>query len=295
MDKIRSMTGYGKGACNDGVRSITAEIKTINNRYSDINVKTPRTLRMFEDTARRLVKNTITRGRIDVFLGLEYISVSDTVITPNVALAKEYKNAILKIKEELELSDEPRLDTIIKFQDVLVAVENEEDEKLIEKSVEAAINEALEKLVLMREKEGEQLKLDVLNGVNTVRELVGEIKKRSATLVAEYKDKLEVRVKELLGANHQLDENRLYNEIVYYSDKTDVNEELTRLDSHILQIEATLEEGGAIGKKLDFIIQEANREINTIGSKVGNIEITKFVIEVKNTLEKIREQIQNIE
>ncbi len=176
----------------------------------------------------------------------------------------------------MQLNDDVRLDTIIKFQDVLVAKENSEDEDELRVCVENAINNAIDKLISMRENEGEQLKLDVLSGVDKIKALTKEIKIYSATLVEEYKEKLELRITELLGSKYELDENRLYNEIVFYSDKSDINEELIRLDSHILQIEATLSEGGAVGRKLDFIIQEANREINTVGSKIGNLDITKF-------------------
>ena len=295
MENIRSMTGYGKGEHNDGVRNIIAEIKTINNRYSDINIKTPRHLRFYEDNIRKLVKNSISRGRIDVYLNIEYISESDTVIAPNLTLANQYKNAINEIKEALQLNDEVRLDTIIKFQDVLVAKEKSEDEDELSICVEKSIKNAIEKLLSMRENEGEQLKNDVISGVEKIKILSKEIKTYSSTLVQEYKDKLENRINELLGSKYELDENRLYNEIVFYSDKSDINEELIRLDSHILQLENTLNEGGAVGRKLDFIIQEANREINTIGSKIGNLDVTKNVIEVKNILEKIREQVQNIE
>ncbi len=295
MENIRSMTGYGKGEYNDGVRNIIAEIKTINNRYSDINIKTPRHLRFYEDNIRKLVKNSISRGRIDVYLNIEYISESDTVIAPNLTLAKQYKSAINEIKEALQLNDDVRLDTIIKFQDVLVAKENSEDENELSIWVENSIKNAIEKLLSMRENEGEQLKNDVLSGVEKIKILSKEIKTYSSTLVQEYKDKLENRINELLGSKYELDENRLYNEIVFYSDKSDINEELIRLDSHILQLENTLNDGGAVGRKLDFIIQEANREINTIGSKIGNLDVTKNVIEVKNILEKIREQVQNIE
>lgn len=295
MEKIRSMTGYGKGEYNDGVKNIIAEIKTINNRYSDINIKTPRHLRFYEDNIRKIVKNSISRGRIDVYLNIEYISESDTIIAPNLNLAMQYKNAIDEVKNTLGLSDDARLDTIIKFQDVLVARDNSQDEEKLAINVENAVKNAIEKLLSMREVEGEQLKNDILNGVEKIKALADDIKLNSSDLVEEYKEKLENRIKELLGGKYDLDENRLYNEIAFYADKSDINEELIRLNSHILQIENTLVEGGAIGKKLDFIIQEANREINTIGSKIGNLDITKNVIEVKNILEKIREQIQNIE
>lgn len=295
MENIRSMTGYGKGECNDGKRNIIAEIKTINNRYSDINIKTPRHLRFFEDNIRKIVKNNVFRGRIDVYLNIEYISESDTIIAPNLTLAKQYKTAITDIKNALELNDDVRLDTIIKFQDVLVARENSDDEDELSNCVENAIKNAIEKLLSMRENEGEQLKQDVLSGVERIKVLTKEIKSYSSTLVEEYKQKLELRISELLGSKYELDENRLYNEIVFYSDKSDINEELIRLDSHILQLQSTINEGGTVGRKLDFILQEANREINTIGSKIGNLDITKNVIEVKNILEKIREQVQNIE
>jgi uncharacterized protein (TIGR00255 family) len=295
MENIRSMTGYGKGEYNDGIRNIIAEIKTINNRYSDINIKAPRHLRFFEDNIRKIIKKSILRGRVDIFLNIEYISESATVIAPNLTLAKQYKDSIDEIKDNLNLDDEVRLDTIIKFQDVLVAKENTDDENELKICVEKAIYKAIEKLLAMRENEGKQLRVDVLNGIESIKKLISEIQKYSTTLVEDYKVKLEARIKELLGTKYELDENRLYNEIVFYSDKSDINEEIIRLESHISQLESTIASGGAVGRKLDFILQEANREINTIGSKIGNLDITKNVIEVKNVLEKIREQVQNIE
>ncbi len=295
MGRIRSMTGYGKGEHNDGKKNIIAEIKTINNRYSDINIKAPKHLRPYEENIRKIIKNQVSRGRVDVFFNIEYIKESETVITADLNLAKQYKNAILAIKEELNLNDEPRLDTIIKFQDVLMAKDVSADEDELKKCVDCAVEMALNKLLLMRENEGKQLKDDILIGIDKMMVSVQEIKIFSSKLVYEYKERLEAKITELLGNKYELDENRLYNEIVFYSDKSDINEELIRLESHISQLKDTLFEGGAVGRKIDFIIQEANREINTIGSKIGNIEITKVVIEVKNILEKIREQVQNIE
>lgn len=295
MENIKSMTGYGKGEYNDNVKNIIAEIKSINNRYCDINIKTPRHLRFYEENIRKIIKNRISRGRIDVYLTIEYISDSDTVITPNLVLATQYKEAIDKVKDELKLSDEIKLDTIIKFQDVLVAKENDADEENLRYCVEEAVNNAVDKLISMRTSEGSQLESDILTSVVKIKELIEGIRACSSTIVSDYKEKLENRIKELLGNKYELDENRLYNEIVFYSDKSDINEELVRLNSHIKQLELTLESGGAVGRKLDFIIQEANREINTIGSKIGNLNITQNVIEIKNLLERIREQIQNIE
>ncbi|HAQ41034.1 MAG TPA: YicC family protein [Clostridiales bacterium] len=295
MADILSMTGYGKGEHNDGKRIITAEIKTINNRYCDINIKTPRHLRFFDDNIRKILKNSVQRGRIDVYINIDYLSESDTVIVPNLCLAKQYKSAIDEIKAELDINSDVSLDTIIKFQDVLVAREDNDDEEELRLCVESAMDNAVENLVKMRAIEGEQLKADISSGMNKILVLMNEIEKNSETIVEDYRAKFETRIKELLGSGHELDENRLYNEIVIYADKSDINEEIVRFKSHMSQLGNVLDEGGAVGRKLDFIIQESNREINTIGSKVGNLEIIQMVIEIKNVLEKIREQIQNIE
>ena len=295
MANIISMTGYGKGEYNDGKRCITAEIKTINNRYCDINIKTPRHLRFFEDNIRKILKNSVQRGRIDVYINIDYISESDTVIVPNLCLAKQYKDAIDEIKKELNLSSNASLDTIIKFQDVLVAKEDKEDEDELRICVETAMNNAVNNLLSMRLVEGDQLESDIRSSMVKILQLMNEIANNSVTIVQDYKLKFETRIKELLGGTYELDENRLYNEIVIYADKSDINEEIVRFKSHMSQLDSALKTGGQIGRKLDFIIQEANREINTIGSKIGNLEIIQMVIEIKNLLEKVREQIQNIE
>ncbi|MDW5300571.1 MAG: YicC/YloC family endoribonuclease [Sedimentibacter sp.] len=295
MANIISMTGYGKGEYNDGKRCITAEIKTINNRYCDINIKTPRHLRFFEDNIRKILKNGIQRGRIDAYINIDYISESDTVIVPNLCLAKQYKDAIDEIKNELNINGNASLDTIIKFQDVLVSREYNEDEEELRICVETAMNNAIENLVAMRLVEGDQLECDIRSSMIKILELIEEISKNSETIVQDYKLKFESRIKELLGSTYELDENRLYNEIVIYADKSDINEEIVRFKSHMVQLDNVLKTGGSIGRKLDFIIQEANREINTIGSKIGNLDIIQMVIEIKNLLEKVREQIQNIE
>lgn len=295
MANIISMTGYGKGEHNDGKRSITAEIKTINNRYCDINIKTPRHLRFFEDNIRKILKNGVQRGRIDVYINIDYISESDTVIVPNMCLAKQYKDAIEEIRNELNIASSASLDTIIKFQDVLVAKEDTQDEEELRICVESAMNNAVKNLIDMRLVEGEQLESDIRSSMAKILELMDEIAKSSETIVQDYKVKFEARIKELLGSTYEMDENRLYNEIVIYADKSDINEEIVRFRSHMSQLDSALRTGGSIGRKLDFIIQEANREINTIGSKIGNLDIIQMVIEIKNLLEKVREQIQNIE
>jgi uncharacterized protein (TIGR00255 family) len=295
MGNILSMTGYGKGEYNDGKRIISAEIKTINNRYCDINIKTPRHLRFFEDNIRKILKNGVQRGRIDVYINIDYLSESDTVIVPNLCLARQYKQAIDEVQKELNVNSSVSLDTIIKFQDVLVAKEETEDEEELRICVEAAMNKAVENLIAMRAVEGMQLEADIRSSMVKIQELMNEIEKNAETIVSDYKIKFEARIRELLGSNHELDENRLYNEIVIFADKNDINEEIVRFKSHMGQLSSVLEVGGPVGRKLDFIIQESNREINTIGSKISRLEIIQLVIEIKNLLEKIREQIQNIE
>lgn len=295
MANIYSMTGYGKGEFNDGKRVITAEIKTINNRYCDINIKTPRHLRFFEDNIRKILKNGVQRGRIDVYINIDYLNESDTVIVPNLCLAKQYKEAIDEVKKELNISSNVSLDTIIKFQDVLVAKEDTDDEEELRICVESAMQNAVENLLQMRLQEGKQLEDDIRMSMDKILNLMFNIEKSSETIVSDYKNKFELKIKELLGNSYDLDENRLYNEIVIYADRSDINEEIVRFKSHMNQLNNVLIEGGQVGRKLDFIIQESNREINTIGSKIGNLDIIQMVIEIKNLLEKIREQIQNIE
>lgn len=295
MANIYSMTGYGKGEYNDGKRVITAEIKTINNRYCDINIKTPRHLRFFEDNIRKILKNGVQRGRIDVYINIDYLNESDTVIVPNLCLAKQYKEAIDEVKKELNISSNVSLDTIIKFQDVLVAKEDTDDEEELRICVESAMQNAVENLLQMRLQEGKQLEDDIRMSMDKILNLMFNIEKSSETIVSDYKNKFELKIKELLGNSYDLDENRLYNEIVIYADRSDINEEIVRFKSHMNQLNNVLIEGGQVGRKLDFIIQESNREINTIGSKIGNLDIIQMVIEIKNLLEKIREQIQNIE
>jgi uncharacterized protein (TIGR00255 family) len=214
MANIISMTGYGKGEYNDGKRVITAEIKTINNRYCDINIKTPRHLRFFEDNIKKILKKSIQRGRIDLYLNIDYISESDTAIVPNLCLANQYKKAIDEIKNELQLNTDISIDTIIKFQDVLISKEDNQDEEELKICVEKAVDDAVDNLISMRLKEGFELENDIRLSMDKILELIDEISKNSESIVNDYKLKLETRIKELLGNKYELDENRLYNEIV---------------------------------------------------------------------------------
>ncbi len=295
MSFVSSMTGFGKGeSSNEDIR-FTVEIKTINNRYNDINIKIPKFIRGFEENIRKIAKNKISRGRIDIFVSYEVLAGSDTQIKVNEPIAIAYKKAIDELSDLLGLTGEPDLDTLLKMQDILEIQKTEGDNDKNWMTLEQALSQAMDDLTSMRRIEGEALTKDILNSVNQVEILIEEIYESAQTVVEEYKEKLEKRVSELIGNKYNLDESKLYNEIVFFADRSDINEELVRLKSHMKQLADTLSEGGVIGRKLDFILQEINRESNTIGSKSSTIKITQSSVEIKNHIEKMREQVQNIE
>ncbi|MBV1758666.1 MAG: YicC family protein [Dethiosulfatibacter sp.] len=295
MSFVSSMTGFGKGeSSNEDIR-FTVEIKTINNRYNDINIKIPKFIRGFEENIRKIAKNKISRGRIDIFVSYEVLAGSDTQIKVNEPIAIAYKKAIDELSSLLGLTGEPDLDTLLKMQDILEIQKTEGDSDKNWITLEQALSQAMDELTSMRRIEGEALTKDILNSVNQVEILIEEIYASAQTVVEEYKEKLEKRVSELIGNKYNLDESKLYNEIVFFADRSDINEELVRLKSHMKQLADTLTEGGVIGRKLDFILQEINRESNTIGSKSSTIKITQSSVEIKNHIEKMREQVQNIE
>lgn len=295
MSSICSMTGFGKGENSDGKIKFTVEIKTINNRYNDINIKAPKFIRNFEEKIRKIVKNEISRGRIDVNLFYEMVEGSDILVKANKSAALSYKEAIRELSLLLEIDEKPNLDTYLRFPDILQVEKSEEEDDLIWLSLKIAVDEAVTDLKNMRAIEGEELRQDILKNINEINQLIDEIEKHSKYVVEEYKEKLEKRVAELLGANYTLDDNKLYNEIVFFADRSDINEEIVRLNSHIKQFYTSVKGGGVIGRKLDFILQEINRETNTIASKSNTIEITQRAVEIKNYIEKMREQVQNIE
>jgi uncharacterized protein (TIGR00255 family) len=295
MSFVSSMTGFGKGeSSNEDIR-FTVEIKTINNRYNDINIKIPKFIRGFEENIRKIAKNKISRGRIDIFVSYEVLAGSDTQIKVNEPIAIAYKKAIDELSGLLGLTGEPDLDTLLKMQDILEIQKTDGDSDKNWMTLEMAVNQAMDELTSMRRIEGDALSLDILNSVNQVEILIDEIYESAQTVVEEYKEKLEKRVSELIGNKYNLDDSKLYNEIVFFADRSDINEELVRLKSHMKQLVDTLAEGGVIGRKLDFILQEINRESNTIGSKSSTIKITQSSVEIKNHIEKMREQVQNIE
>ncbi len=290
---IKSMTGFGRGKYENEGRSYTVEIKSVNHKYSDINVRLPRFLNSVEDKIRKTISNSISRGKIDVFVTFENYSSKGTTIRVNRELAKEYIKELKELANEADLKFDLNVIDVSKFPEIL-KIEDDQDEELIENELMIAVNDALDKFVSMRELEGEKLIQDIEKRIYSIQDKVNEITKYSGTLVEEYMKKLQARVKELMDTQ-VIDENRLMQEIVIFSDKSSIEEELTRLKSHISQFLELIKQSSPIGKKIDFLIQEINRETNTIGSKANSLEITNLVIEVKTEVENIREQIQNIE
>lgn len=289
------MTGYGKGEYEDEFFKFIIEIKSVNHRYNDISIKMPRHISYLEDTIKRAIKDKINRGKIDVYVTLEHINESAVDVKVDIPLALSYKHALEQITAELNLDDNIRLNNILLMNDIVrtegKAIDKNQVKNSLLKSLDLAINNILE----MKTKEGQELKKDILIKLNNISNYVEIIEQRAPNVVIEYRDKLKERINELLDINVHIDEDRLSNEVAIFADKSSIDEEIVRLKSHIKQFISILDEDDAIGRKLDFLIQEFNREINTIGSKANDIIISKYVVELKSELEKIREQVQNIE
>ena len=290
---IKSMTGFGRGKYENEGRTYTVEIKSVNHKYSDINVRLPRFLNSVEDKIRKRVAEVISRGKIDIFVSFENYSNKGTTIRINKDLAKEYIKELKSLADEAELRFDLNVIDVSKFPEIL-KLEDEDNDELIGQEVMIALDDALGKFVSMREIEGQKLVEDIERRIYLIQEKVNEVTKFSSTLVEEYMARLQTRVNELLAPG-VVDEARLMQEIVIFSDKSSIEEELTRLKSHISQFLELIKQSSPIGKKIDFLIQEINREVNTIGSKANSLDITNKVIEIKTEVENIREQIQNIE
>ncbi len=290
---IRSMTGYGKDALSKDLRNYQIEIKSVNHRYLDISVKMPRQFSYLEEEIKKEISSKIKRGKVDVFIIFENNSTEGREVKINTELAKIYIQQLKSLAEQEHIQSNIEVTEISKFPDVL-NIQNTQEDEVIRKEVLETTKMATEKLLQMRETEGKKIAEDLIIRIKNVEEKVNEISKISTGLIEEYVVKLEERIKEILN-NQDVDENRLAQEVVIYADKCSIEEEVTRLKSHILQFSNLLSSQDAIGKKLDFIIQEMNRETNTIGSKASSLDITNGVIDIKTELENIREQIQNIE
>lgn len=270
------------------------EIKTVNHRYSDVFIKMPRQIGYLEERVRELVGKAISRGKMDVFITYSNFGDDSKCVMYDEHLAKAYISAVEAMRDKFGLKDDISVSLISKYPDVLKIDQNEEDEEKIWEMLKAAVENALDSLVNMREKEGLGLKNDLLQRIEYIEKTLQEIIHRAPDVIKEYKLKLEARVKDMLEQQN-VDENRIAMEIVMFSDRCGIDEEIVRLTSHLKQMRDTLNNKQPIGRKLDFLIQEMNREINTIGSKANDLTITKNVVEIKCEIEKMREQVQNIE
>ena len=291
---IKSMTGFGRSTYENDGREYIVEIKSVNNRFNDINIKMPRNLNYLEEKIRKQILSNISRGKVEVSIQLNNNSDLGKKINLNTDIANRYIEELKKLTEETNIIDNINIMDIAKFPDVLNIKIDEEAEEVIEKELFTALDSAIDSFLDMRQKEGSKIKVDLENRIEVIKQKIEQISSISAGLVDEYIVKLETRIKELLKTD-VVDQTRLAQEVVIYSDKCSVEEEITRLKSHISQFLNLLNENIAIGKKLDFLIQEMNRETNTIGSKANNLEITNLVVDIKTELENVREQIQNIE
>lgn len=289
---IRSMTGYGRGKYENDGREYTVEIKSVNNRYCDISVKLPRSISYLEDKIKKEITNKVSRGKIDVFVTFYNNSTEGKSIKFNRELAGMYIKELRELANEHSINKDIQVTEITKFPDVLT-IENDEDEELIWNELKLPLEEAINNFVDMKETEGKKICEDLIARIDDIQGKINIISENSTRLIKEYIVKLENRIKELIDVE-KIDENRLALETVIYADKSSVEEEITRLNSHIYQFKDLIKQTN-VGKKIDFLIQEMNRETNTIGSKSSSIEITNLVIEIKTQIEDIREQIQNIE
>ena len=291
---IKSMTGYGRSSYESQGREYIVEIKSVNNRFSDINIKGPRSFNYLEEEIKKVILNNVTRGKIDLYITFNNNSDLGKKINLNTEIAKKYIEELKKLASEEDIIDNINIMDISRFPDVLNIRIEEEAEEIIKNELLKALNQAIENFIDMRQKEGEKIKQDLETRIENIKEKVEKISSISSGLVEEYIVKLEERIKELLKTD-VVDKNRLAQEVVIYSDKCSVEEEITRLKSHITQFLNLLNSETAVGKKLDFLVQEMNRETNTIGSKANNLDITNYVVDMKTEIENIREQIQNIE
>lgn len=293
----KSMTGFGRGVYEDELRSVTVELRSVNHRYSDITVKMPRRYQFAEDAIKTIVKGVAPRGKIDVFVNVDNIAADDTAVELNPALAKRYYETLQTLRQEIpELAGEPTLAMIANFPDVVKTGAAEEDEELLLKALSEATKEAAANLDAMRVTEGAKLMEDILQRGRLIEETVGGIEVYAPEVAKNYTAKLKERIQELLGGDVAIPEDRILLEAAVFADKSNITEEMVRLKSHCSQLRAiAADTSGPIGKKLDFLVQEMNRESNTIGSKANDIHITNDVLLLKAEIEKIREQVQNIE
>lgn len=291
---IKSMTGFGRGHEVLNGRDITVEIRAVNHRYYEFSCRIPRSLGFMEEKLKSLLQGKINRGKVEVSVLVYNVDAPDEKISINREVVKDYIDALRSVKDEFELNDDLSLSDIMRIPDAFTVIKTEADEDMIWADVKSVAEIALDNFIAMREAEGERMKEDILSRLSTIEGWVGIVEERSPIIVEEYRKKLYDKMCEVLN-NSNIDEGRILLEAGIFSEKTAVDEETVRLRSHIAQFRIMLDGNEAIGRKLDFLVQEMNRETNTIGSKVQDIEVTRIVVDQKSEIEKIREQIQNIE
>lgn len=294
ISMIKSMTGFGRGNADSPDRSFMVEMKTVNHRYCDLNIRMPKSFMPIEDKIRKFILEKINRGKIDVFITQINYENKTTKAVLDENLADSYVECLKKIKDRYNIKEELSAGLISKFPDVITIKQEDEDLDEIWKILKPALGKAVNMLLGMREKEGIKLKNNVTLKCDSILKYLKAISERSYTLVDEFRQKLDEKLKELLKG-YDIDESRIAMEAAIFADKSCIDEEIVRLGSHVEQFRDTLELNEPVGRKLDFILQEMNREANTIASKSTNLKITEFVLNIKNEIEKIREQIQNIE
>ncbi|MGN0163917.1 MAG: YicC/YloC family endoribonuclease [Candidatus Ornithomonoglobus sp.] len=291
---LKSMTGYGRAESVTGTKKITVEIKSVNHRFSDYNIKVPRQYGFLEEKVRLAVSSAVARGKIDVYVSLESVGEADKTITVNKELAGGYLEALRELCEEFGIENDVTVSKLAQFGDIFRAEPKRDDEEELWQAVSAVLDEALAAFVAMREREGGRIEEDLRARISYMRSLAQRVDERSPQIVAEYKEKLYAKINELLEGR-EIDDARVLTEVAIFADKIAVNEETVRLASHYDEFESIISGGEPAGRRLDFLIQEINRECNTIGSKASDLETAKIVVELKGEIEKLREQIQNIE
>lgn len=291
---IKSMTGFGRCEIVEKERKITVEMKAVNHRYLDVNIKMPKKLNFFESSIRSLLKEYVQRGKVDIFVTYEDYTQNNVTLKYNENLAAEYVKYIGQMAEEFSLNNDLQACALSRCPEVLTMEEQTVDEEALWETLKQAVCGAAEQFVATRITEGQHLQKDLFQKLDGMLHLVEEVEKRSPEIIAEYRQKLQDKVNELLS-DAQIDENRLAAEVTIFADKICTDEETVRLKSHILATKETLSQGGSIGRKLDFIAQEMNREANTILSKANDLTVSDIAIDLKTNIEKVREQIQNIE
>lgn len=294
MGKLLSMTGYGSAKGSVEGQEIAVELKSVNNRYLDCSIRLPRNFLFAEDTVKQAVSAGVSRGKVDVFVSAQASQDSGTVVSVNEELARGYRDAVARIAETLGLECGLNAFSLARFPDVLTVERRELDKDKAAAALSDITAKAVEEFNAMREREGERLRRDMLGKLETIEGLVSVVEERSPQTVKEYRERLEARLRDIL-ADRSLDEQRVITEAAIFADRTAVDEETVRLRSHIAQFRTMLEEGSPIGRKMDFLVQEFNRESNTIGSKCSDASLAKVVVDLKSEIEKIREQLQNVE